>query len=90
MPNLLVELLNFSFFNFKNVIPYTVQKYTKVVATYITHIATHITHVDHISTYRYNFRSQDLSGKWLYQMTHRLKVVGSTPSRGFQRFSRAG
>ena len=50
MPLLLAELLNFSFFNFKNVKPYTIQKYTKVVATYITHIATHITHADHITT----------------------------------------
>jgi hypothetical protein len=50
MPHLLVELLNFSFFNFKNVKPYTIQKYTKVVATYITHIATQITHADHITT----------------------------------------
>jgi hypothetical protein len=50
MPLLLVELLNFSFFTFKNVKPYTIQKYTKIVATYITHIATHITHVDHITT----------------------------------------
>ncbi len=50
MPHLLVELLNFSVFNFKNVILYTIQKYTKVVATYITHIATHITHTDYITT----------------------------------------
>ncbi len=52
MPHLLVELMNFSFFDFKNVKPYTIQKYTKVVATYITHIATQITYVDHITTYR--------------------------------------
>jgi hypothetical protein len=50
MPHLLVELMNFSFFDFKNVKPYTIQNYTKIVATYITHIATYITHADNITT----------------------------------------